>query len=452
MSLRVRLNLLLTILFLVIFVASSFYIIRNARLAVKEEMVSTADLTLQLVETILATAEMSEQPELQRRLLDRLAEVEATRHLQIFVQRGMSVDQHMPPPSVTPVYSDAPAWFEELVSPRPVEFRRIFSGSEATYTVIIIRADPSDEITEVWYDTRYILVSLVIFIITANILLYYTMGRALAPIEIILRGLEQIEKGNYELRLPEFNLPELNNIADKFNHMAQVLQRSREENRYLTQQSLKIQEQERCRLARELHDELGQSLSALKAVAVSIEQNHQSGNKSVRDGARMIIEFTDHMYNVARNMMQQLRPSILDELGLKRAVQELVDQWNASHENTFCHLECNVNIDDLGDENSINLFRIIQEALTNIARHARASDAYISIIRARDPEDRGERLRIMIKDNGIGLNEEQITRGMGLMGIDERVEAMNGTLDIDGASGEGTSIIIHVPVDSPKRS
>lgn len=452
MSLRVRLNLLLTILFLVIFVASSFYIIRSARLAVKEEMVSTADLTLQLVETILATAEKSKQPELRKRLLDRLAEVETTRHLQIYVQRGMSLDQHMPPPFVTPVHSDAPAWFEELVRPRPVEFRRIFSGPEASYTVVIIRADPSDEITEVWYDTRYILVSLLIFIITANILLYYTMGRALAPIEIILRGLEQIQKGNYELRLPEFNLPELNSIADKFNHMAQVLQRSREENRYLTQQSLKIQEQERRRLAHELHDELGQSLSALKAVAVSIEQNHQSGNQSIRDGARMIIEFTDHMYNVARNMMQQLRPSILDELGLKRAIQELVDQWNASHESTFCHLECDVNIDDLGDEISINLFRIIQEALTNIARHACASDAYISITRTHEPGNWEDWLKIMIKDNGIGMNEEQVTRGMGLMGINERIEAMKGILDIDGNSGDGTIIMIRIPVDNPKQS
>ncbi|MEX2523976.1 MAG: ATP-binding protein [Gammaproteobacteria bacterium] len=452
MSLRLRLSFLITVLFLVIFIASSFYIIRNARLAVQEEMVSTADLTLQLVETTLATAEMSQQPELQQRLMDRLSDVEATRHLQIFVRRGISMEQQMPPPSITPVHSDAPGWFEDLVRPRPVEFRRIFSGPESTYTVIIIRADPSDEITEVWYDTRYILASLLVFIITANILLYYTMGRALAPIETILRGLDQIEKGNYELRLPEFNLPELNSIADKFNHMAQVLQRSREENRYLTQQSLKIQEQERHRLARELHDELGQSLSALKAVAVSIEQNHRNGNESVRDGARMIIEFTDHMYNVARNMMQQLRPSILDELGLKRAIQELVDQWNASHEGTFCHLECDVNMDNLGDEMSINLFRIIQEALTNIARHARASDAYISITRTRSSPDSGEWLEIIINDNGIGMNKEQITRGMGLMGINERVAVMQGVLDIDGNSGDGTTIMIRIPVNHTKQS
>ncbi len=447
MSLRIRLSILITILFLVIFIVSSFYVIRSARIAVKEEMVSTANLTLQLVESILAAAENSEHPALQQRFLDRLAEVEATRHLQIFVQRGISVEQNMPPPGMTPVHSDAPAWFEELVRPRPVEFRRFFSGSGASYTLIILRADPSDEITEVWHDSRYILASLLVFIIAANILLYYTMGRELAPIEVILRGLEQIEKGNYELRLPDFDLPELNSIANKFNHMAQVLQKSREENRYLTRQSLKIQEQERHRLARELHDELGQSLSALKAVAVSIEQNSRSGDTSLRDGARMIIEFTDHMYSVARNMMQQLRPSILDELGLKRAIQELIDQWNASHEGTFCRLDCDTDLDELDDENSINLFRIIQEALTNIARHARASDACITIRKRSGSCEHGGELELEITDNGIGIDRDQVTRGMGLMGINERVMAMKGTLDIGGNSEEGTTIMIRIPLE-----
>jgi len=442
MSLRVRLNLLITTLFIIILLGSSFYVIHNARIAVEDEMESTANLTLQLVETMLASVDVSERPRLQQRFLDHLARIEATRHLQIRVVRSMSAEQQFPPGVVMNVHSDAPTWFEKLVAPRPMEFRRIFSGPGMPYTVILIRADPSDEITEAWYENRDVLITLLIFIISANVLVYFTLGRELSPVTTIQEALEGIERGDYQLRLPHFKLPELNSIADKFNHMAQVLQKSREENRYLTQQSLKIQEQERRRLARELHDELGQSLSALKAVAVSIENNSSISDSAVRESAGTIIEFTDRMYQVARNMMTQLRPSVLDELGLRKALLELADQWNESHQNNFCHLDFEGDVENLEEEISINVFRIIQEGLTNIARHAGATEARIRIERAAD----GGELKINIADDGVGIRDGGHHAGMGLLGMRERVEAMGGQFELHSREGEGTTILILIPL------
>jgi len=447
MSLRVRLNLLITTLFFIILVGSSFYVIHNARLAVKEEMQSTANLTLQLVETMLASVEMSRQPRMQQRFLERLSTIEETRHLQINVVRSMTPGQQIPPEVVMNVKSDAPSWFEKLVNPTPVEYRRIFSSPGMPYTVILIRADPSSEITESWHENRDTLITLLIFIISANILVYLTLGRELAPVANILEALEGIEKGDYKLRLPRFKLPELNSIAEKFNHMARVLQRSREENRYLTQQSVKIQEQERRRLARELHDELGQSLSALKAVAVSIENNDRIKDQRVRDSAGTIIEFTDRMYQVARNMMRQLRPSIMDELGLRNALLELVDQWNESHQNSFCHLEYQEDLDSIDDEISINIFRIIQEGLTNIAKHAGATDAHV-ILRRCDGQDEASILEIKIVDDGVGIKQRNYPIGMGLLGMRERVEAMHGTFELHSREGRGTTISIRIPLST----
>jgi two-component system sensor histidine kinase UhpB len=445
MSLRVRLNLLITALFLVILLGSSFYVIHNARIAVKGEMESTANLTLQLMEAMLASAEMSRQPRLQQQILDNLSRIEATRNLQIHVVRSMTADNEFPPGLVTNVKARAPAWFVKLVSPRPVEFRKVFSGPNLPYTVILIRTDPSHEISESWSENRNVLITLLIFIVSANILVFFTLGRELAPVATILEALESIEKGDYQLRLPHFKLTELNSIAEKFNHMAEVLQRSRDENRYLTQQSLKIQEQERRRLARELHDELGQSLSALKAVAVSIENNSQIKDKHIRDSARTIIEFTDRMYEVARSMMRQLRPGVMDELGLRQALLELTDQWNESYQNKFCHLECEGNIDDLEEQLSINLFRIIQEGLTNIAKHAEATDAHV-LVRRDNEGIGGPSLEVRIRDDGVGIKKRNYPIGMGLLGMRERVEAMNGSFELHSQEGEGTTILIRIPL------
>ena len=121
--------------------------------------------------------------------------------------------------------------FIRLVQSRPVEFQRIIAVPNKSDIEIIIHADPSDEITEVWYETRSVLFFLLLFITLANVLLYFTLGRYLAPVESILTGLERIEQGDYYLRLPQYELPELTRISDGFNHMADVLLESREENK-----------------------------------------------------------------------------------------------------------------------------------------------------------------------------------------------------------------------------
>ncbi|MGH8248019.1 MAG: LapD/MoxY N-terminal periplasmic domain-containing protein, partial [Gammaproteobacteria bacterium] len=265
MTLRSRLNLVITLLFVTVFLGAGAYIIQGARRTVSEEMHSTANLAIQLIELVLARTDAAAQADVQRYIADSFSKLESTRHLQIAVVQRDSPDDVVPPGLIAPVTADAPAWFTRLVEPTPMEFRRVFTATRVPFTEIVIRADPSDEITEVWMETRGVLAFLILFIVLANVLVYITLGRDLAPIESILRGLERIERGDYQSRLPRFRIAELSRISEKFNHMADVLSLSREENRILTQRSLEIQEQERRNLARELHDELGQSLSAIRA-------------------------------------------------------------------------------------------------------------------------------------------------------------------------------------------
>jgi len=444
MSLRIRLSILITLLFAVVLIGAGTYIINNARRAVTEEIQSSAHHTLQLLEVLLDSADLSGQHGLQELIVDKLSKLDSARHLQISVLRQSQRVRPFPPQLRPVISSPVPLWFVHLVQPAPMEFRRIIATPDRPHMEIVIHADPSNEITEVWYETRSVLFFLLLFIALANILLYFTLGRYLAPIESILTGLERIEQGDYHLRLPQYKLPELTRISDKFNHMADVLLRSREENRQLTQKALIIQEQERRHLAQELHDELGQSLSAIKAVAVTIEQKASRLDISIGESARAIGSFSERMYAVARNMMQRLRPAVLDELGLLTALQALIDDWNERHGEVFCHFECTDGLLGLGEEININLYRIIQEGLTNVIKHAEADEVYINITR------RAEQLSIAVSDNGNGFDPAIAQSGLGLLGMQERVQALNGTFEIDSAINRGVKISIMIPL--PRQS
>ncbi|RKZ49775.1 MAG: hypothetical protein DRQ48_03070 [Gammaproteobacteria bacterium] len=446
MSLRFRLNMLITLLFALILIAGSFYVINNARTSVKEEMQSVSKLTLQLIEIALMSNTGSSTSEIQQSVLENIANLESTRHLEIELYKSGNIGSTVPVRIISTINAQAPDWFIRMVKPQPVEYRRVFRESLTAYTEILIRANPSDEITEVWNETRGVLGLLVLFAVLANILVYISLGRGLAPIESILKGLDGIEQGEYQRRLPKFRFPEFTRISEKFNNMAEVLQTSRDENRLLTQKSLAIQEDERRRLAQELHDEFGQSITAIKAVLASIEHSGHQDSEALKNSARTIGTFSDRMYEVARRMMRQLRPAILDEFGLISALQDMIDDWNSRHEDVFCHFEFSGKFDDLGEEVNITIYRVIQESITNIVKHAQATDVTVYLNRVElnrlenDPAY-SFGVELLIKDNGTGFDETN-HRGLGLLGMRERVEALKGSFAMTSVINEGVEIVV----------
>jgi two-component system sensor histidine kinase UhpB len=234
--------------------------------------------------------------------------------------------------------------------------------------------------------------------------------------------------------LPAFELPELTTVAGKFNRMAEVLERSREENRHLAQQSIAIQEGERRALAHELHDELGQSIAAINAVAASIEGG------AARSGAATIAEIGAHMHGVVRGMLRRLRPVLLDEFGLTRALEDLVDGWNERHADAFCKLSVGPGCDDVGDDASIGLYRVVQECLTNVSKHSAATE--VSVELERTP---GGGTRLVARDNGTGFDAAVTRPGLGLLGMRERSEALGGTFKVAATRGAGVRLTIELP-------
>ena len=361
MSLRFRLNLLLSVMFVTILVLGIVLVIGNARRAVLEETESTARLALQLLEVAYDAADPAGVAALQDRLREQLGDFESARHLQVLLVEG-GRELELTDMRAAPV--DAPQWFVRLVEPGATELRRPARGRARADAEIVVRADPGDEIAESWEDARPLLLLVLVVSIIANGLLYFVIGRWLKPVERIVAAMDGIEQGDYRARLPAFELPELATVAGKFNRMAEVLERSREENRHLAQQSIAIQEAERRALAHELHDELGQSIAAISAVAASIE-----GGAAVRARRRSRRSPRGCMPSCAA-CCGGLRPVLLDEFGLTRALEDLVDGWNERHADAFCRLSVRGSYDDLGDDASISLYRVVQECLTNASKHS----------------------------------------------------------------------------------
>ncbi|MBL1142387.1 MAG: hypothetical protein HND53_10185 [Proteobacteria bacterium] len=443
MSLRVRLNLFITLLFISLFACSSFYIISNARETVGHEVESTAHLALKLIQIAFSSDSIEKNEKKQLKLLRALSELDQTRHLYIDIQNP---DSKLIPDKEFNVLknTNAPEWFVRLVQPPPTEIRQWFYSPMVAPIGVIIRADPSDEIDETWNEVRGVLILLFVFIILANLLVYITIGKYLSPIDRILEALSGIEKGDYK-ELPHFRLPELDRISQQFNHMARVLLESKAKNRLLTQRSLEIQEEERRHLSQELHDELGQTIAAIKAVAVAISNNDVPDKEHVDSSVKTIVQYSDHIYQVAKNMMHRLRPSVLDELGLIKALQNMIDEWNSRQDDIFCHFSFSDIPSNLSESLKISLFRIIQESLTNALKHSRANRVSISMNKIF--VDRKENIGLTIEDDGIGLDENKTMSGLGLPGMKERVEMNNGTFELTSIHGKGIKIEIVVPVN-----
>jgi PAS domain S-box-containing protein len=222
---------------------------------------------------------------------------------------------------------------------------------------------------------------------------------------------------------------------------AQLLQ----ENRSLTRNLFEIQETERRHLARELHDELGQWLTAIQAEAQAI-CNISTADPKILDGARAINTSAKAVHEVVRSMLRHLRPSLLDELGLTDSLHELQRQWCRSRPQIVC--EFNLDIPPAGMSENINItvYRLIQEALSNVANHANAGKVVVTLQREAGNTHDTEVLLLNIEDDGVGFDTQMKTSGMGVLGMRERIIAAGGGFVIYSRLGQGTHIQASLPL------
>lgn len=225
-----------------------------------------------------------------------------------------------------------------------------------------------------------------------------------------------------------------------------------EQNRRLTQLIQSRLEEERRNIARELHDELGQCVTAIKSIGTAIAKRQDGTTEETRKNAGTIVSVASHIYDVVHSIIRQLRPSALDHLGLSEALREAVAAFQSRHAEVVAELNLAPDIDGSGESINITVYRIVQECLTNVIRHSRASRVTIAISRDTGTA-MGDVLRVRVQDNGKGLEGADASAGkrFGLMGMRERVQAFGGSLDISsGGPGQGVIVEAMIPVKQPQ--
>jgi len=218
-----------------------------------------------------------------------------------------------------------------------------------------------------------------------------------------------------------------------------------EENQRLAQQYLDMQERERKALARDLHDELGQYLNVIKLDAVLIRGTAPAGDQRVIDAARAVIANVDRVYGVVSNLIRQLRPVGFDELGISAALEYCINDWRARLPDTRITLSIENNVEPLDENRALTLFRLVQEALTNVARHSHSHRVDVRLAR-RQNSTAHPVVDVSVVDDGRGANLDLPRAGLGLVGMRERVAAFGGTLTLVSQPGEGFKVLASLPV------
>jgi two-component system sensor histidine kinase UhpB len=215
-------------------------------------------------------------------------------------------------------------------------------------------------------------------------------------------------------------------------------------NRALAKESQRIQEVDRKHLALELHDELGQYLNAIKLDAVSLRDGTALDSRDRGETSDAIVRTVDHLHGIVSQMIARLRPVALDELGLAAAIEHAIDQWRSRLPGTQFNFHTQGPFDGLDEALNLTAYRLIQEGLTNIFKHANAHHVQISLVRSIEGA-RGE-LCVAVADDGCGMDPRQRARGYGLNGMRERTVLSGGTFELDSTPGRGLRFEAHLPI------
>jgi signal transduction histidine kinase len=356
---------------------------------------------------------------------------------------GSQSETAAPPPAFAALYRGLFDPGREAV--RPVRFR----GEEVGEAVVA--ADPATLTAEAWHQAARLAAVTVVTLLLLCGLVYAALARALRPTRLIRAGLERIAAGDLSARLPPFDLAELSAIGDVFNHLALSLGTALEERNELTRRLIALQDDERRHLARELHDEFGQGLAAIRALAASVRQSAAQDCPGLLPECDGIARTATQMTETLRGALFRLRPPDVEELGLAASLEGLIAGWNGrSRGRTRFEIRLCGGLERLPAGLGADLYRIAQEAVTNAAKHAAATRVVLRLA-MRDAPGAGDgaakEIELTVADDGQARSHDPGARaGMGLLGMRERVASLGGRLSFACGGGAGSELRAVVPV------
>ena len=569
MTLRLRLNILISMIMMLFIIVLSIVLILASKQSIEEGVEGANKVTLQLLDSVIMSSvqnpEWGDTHIVMQRFLEDLGHVRSNR-ISLYDLQGNLL--YKSPPSTYRLNTSPPAWFVRFLAPPPdVSSRLIRFGR------LILETNPVGTIKEAWVEMSRLFYIAIIFLVALNIFVYFLLGKWLQPINPMLRAIEKMGSGMLDIRLPQFQLPEFNSISNNFNKMGSSLEENIKENQRLASiaeqtadaiimhdKNLKISfwnhsaetifgykrsevigksaglivpeklkkefldnlsnikkrqsinnyetkrltkkgdlidvsisasplidkktkkvvgdivsmrdisekilakqsqkelrqnreltaiiqghiEDERRSLARELHDELGQYVSAVKIFAQNIINRSKGKDKDIEESALSVTSAANQIYDGMHSIIRQLRPGSLDNLGLSETIKDMASNWRSQHPSIQIDLFVGKNLDHPGEAININIYRIIQEAMNNCLKHARAHNISINL------DHKDKYLTLIFNDDGVGFDTNLLTKSkqFGLIGMKERVKSLSGMFSIKSTPTKGTLINISIPLDN----
>mgnify|MGYP001638014367 CR=1 FL=1 len=417
MSALWRINLWVCGFFTLVTVACMALLVHQALADVERELQSAEAVVHYLSETAERDP-ASLQPRLTRSL----------RHVRV---RWLQADEA----ASAPAQAGLDAWLGRLLFAEARHSERVLDLADGRRVQIAV--DPRDEIDEVWDSLQQLLGLCALALLLSLLTIRWAVRRGMGLLDDLLLALRQVSAGQLKVRLPAQGLPEARQLAMHFNQMTAALEQARADNTQLTQTLLALQEQERTHLAQTLHDDLGQYLAGIRAQACLLPLVADQPSV-VAQTVRELEHNCEHLQQGFRALVRDLYPVVLQHLPLAEALGLLVEQWQA-RQGIDCRLRVGAQVPQLSTPAKTHLYRLLQEALTNIARHAGASAVSVRL------HQRGRHWRLLIRDNGCGAQQPQ-RPGVGLYSMFERARSLGGELRIISQPGAGWALALNVPV------
>ena len=444
-SLRSRLVVVPSAILLAGLVATIAFYFYRAQIRVQAETGSGMRLARVLVDTALDRARSAPDPVI---ALDKLQHgLPTIRHVDFFVLQPPTFVQIPDVPIVKEDRHAVPLWFSRLFNvPMHAELFPVVIAGRVEGQVVVV-PNPLNEIAEIWDELTFLAGLLLVLAGVIVGLLVRTVNRGLRPIRQLAAAFDRLEHGSHEELDRPIRVAELSRIGVQFNSLVRSLRRVTEDNHLLIDKLISVQEAERKEIARELHDEFGPSLFGIRADVSCILRWSRSGEvrfREIEERALSIAELADSIQRINSRMLDRLRPLVLDHLGLPEALRQLVSAWQERYPSILWKLDVPTTIALPDEDVSLTLYRVVQESLTNVVRHAEARSVEVSV-QIQGPGGTGRGIAVLVCDDGRGFPRE-LRLGFGLLGISERIRGRDGRLQIGSSPSGGALIEAFLPL------
>lgn len=305
---------------------------------------------------------------------------------------------------------------------------------------LLISANPESETTEQLADTVRLLITLLLYSGATLLVAWWVADRALSPVRDLESSLQRLANGEADPALPPFALREFTRVAEAIQQLAAALGEARAAQKALARQLISLQEDERHTLARELHDEMGQTLTALNVMASHLSRHaNELDREALSEGTTELRRELRRCGSQLRGLLKTLRPHGLDAAGLLGTLHELLASWQIKGLGIEFAVSLPESLPAVSEASALVVYRVMQEALTNVVRHSHANRCSVCL----HCDD--EKLWLCIEDNGCGLRQAGPARQGGLLGMAERVDMVGGQLSYDNRSSGGLRLLAGIP-------